>query len=51
MEADALHVTDTGRLKSPLGQILRQWFGEGSVLVYDFDKFDGADILSVIERQ
>lgn len=43
-------VSDTGWLKSLWGKFYGQWFGESSVLVYDFDKFDGADILSVIEK-
>lgn len=43
-------ISDTGWLKSLWGKIYGQWFGESAVLVYDFDKFDGADILSVLEQ-
>ena len=43
-------ISDTGWLKSLWGKIYGQWFGESAVLVYDFDKFDGADILSVLEE-
>ncbi len=43
-------VSDTGWLKSLWGKFYGQWFGESAVLVYDFDKFDGADILSKLEK-
>ncbi|NLL56109.1 MAG: AMP-binding protein [Clostridiales bacterium] len=43
-------ISDTGWLKSLWGKFYGQWMGESSVLVYDFEKFDGADILSVIEK-
>ncbi len=42
-------ISDTGWLKSLWGKIYGQWFGESAVLVYDFDKFDGADILKVLQ--
>ncbi len=42
-------ISDTGWLKSLWGKLYGQWFGESAVLVYDFDKFDGADILSVLQ--
>ncbi len=42
-------ISDTGWLKSLWGKMYGQWFGESAVLVYDFDRFDPADILSVIE--
>ena len=42
-------ISDTGWLKSLWGKLYGQWFGETAVLVYDFDKFDGADILSVLQ--
>ncbi len=41
-------ISDTGWLKSLWGKFYGQWFGESAVLVYDFDKFDGADILGVL---
>ncbi len=43
-------ISDTGWLKSLWGKIYGQWFGESAVMVYDFDKFDGADILGVLEK-
>ena len=45
-----LTISDTGWLKSLWGKMYGQWFGESAVLVYDFDKFDGADILSKLEK-
>lgn len=42
-------ISDTGWLKSLWGKIYGQWFGESAVLVYDFEKFDGADILGVLQ--
>ncbi len=41
-------ISDTGWLKSLWGKFYGQWFGESAVLVYDFDKFDGADMLGVL---
>ena len=48
---DGLHLTisDTGWLKSLWGKLYGQWFGESAVLVYDFQKFNGADILEKLE--
>ena len=43
-------ISDTGWLKSLWGKFYGQWFGESAILVYDFDKFDGEDILSVLEK-
>lgn len=43
-------ISDTGWLKSLWGKFYGQWLGETSVLVYDFDKFDGDSILSVIAK-
>lgn len=43
-------ISDTGWLKSLWGKLYGQWFGESAVLVYDFNKFDGADILRVLEK-
>ena len=45
-----LTISDTGWLKSLWGKLYGQWFGESAVLVYDFDKFDGADILEKLEK-
>lgn len=43
-------ISDTGWLKSLWGKFYGQWFGESAVLVFDFDKFDGAEVLSVLEK-
>ena len=43
-------ISDTGWLKSLWGKIYGQWFGESAVFVYDFEKFDGADILEKLEK-
>ena len=43
-------VSDTGWAKSLWGKFYGQWFGETAHLIYDFDKFDGADILSKLEK-
>ncbi len=44
-------ISDTGWLKSLWGKFYGQWFGESAILVYDFDKFNGEDILSVLESE
>ena len=43
-------ISDTGWLKSLWGKFYGAWFGESAVLVYDFNKFDGQDILGVLEK-
>ncbi len=43
-------ISDTGWLKSLWGKFYGQWFGESAILVYDFDKFNGEDILSVLDK-
>ena len=43
-------ISDTGWLKSLWGKFYGQWLGESAVFVYDFEKFDGADILSKLEK-
>lgn len=52
VEDGGLHFTisDTGWLKSLWGKFYGQWFGESAILVYDFDKFDGEDILKVLSE-
>ncbi|MDR0952254.1 MAG: AMP-binding protein [Oscillospiraceae bacterium] len=44
---DGLHLTisDTGWAKAMWGKLYGQWLCEAAVFVYDFDKFDAADIL------
>ena len=43
-------VSDSGWAKSLWGKYYGQWMGESANLVYDFDKFEGADILSKLEK-
>ncbi len=43
-------ISDTGWAKSLWGKFYGQWMGETAHLIYDFDKFDGEDILSVLEK-
>ena len=43
-------ISDTGWLKSLWGKFYGQWLGESAVFVYDFEKFDGADILDKIAK-
>ncbi|MBE6709341.1 MAG: acetyl-CoA synthetase [Ruminococcaceae bacterium] len=44
-------VSDTGWMKSIWGKMYGQWFGETAILVYDFDRFNAPDILSVLESE
>ena len=52
VEDGGLHFTisDTGWLKSLWGKFYGQWLGESAVLIYDFDKFKGDDILWVLQH-
>ncbi len=43
-------ISDTGWAKSLWGKYYGQWMGETANFVYDFEKFDGADILAKIEK-
>ncbi len=45
-----LTISDTGWLKAMWGKIYGQWFGESAIFVYDFNKFEPADILSKLEQ-
>ena len=49
---DGLHLTisDTGWAKSMWGKLYGQWLCEGAVFVYDFDRFDPADILPMFKK-
>ncbi len=52
VDPDGLHFTiaDTGWGKALWGKLYGQWLMEAGVFTYDFDKFDAADILSMIEK-
>lgn len=43
-------ISDTGWLKSLWGKFYGQWFGESAVMVFDFDKFNGEEILQVLSK-
>lgn len=48
----SLHLTvaDTGWAKAAWGKIFGQWLCEAAVFVYDHDRFNAADMLSVISK-
>ncbi len=52
VEPGGLHFTisDTGWGKALWGKMYGQWLGESAVFVYDFEKFNAADILEKIEK-
>ena len=49
---DGLHFTisDTGWGKALWGKLYGQWLCEGAVFVYDFDRFDAADIMPMFAK-
>ena len=49
---DSIHMTiaDTGWAKCTWGKFYGQWFMEGCQVVYDFDRFHGGEILSLIQK-
>ncbi|MBQ4370416.1 MAG: AMP-binding protein, partial [Oscillospiraceae bacterium] len=49
---DGLHLTisDTGWAKAMWGKLYGQWLSEAAVFVYDFDRFDAADILPMFAK-
>ena len=51
-ERDGLHFTisDTGWGKSLWGKLYGQWLCEGAVFVYDFDRFNAADIMPMFKK-
>jgi acetyl-CoA synthetase len=52
VEPDGIHFTiaDTGWGKAVWGKLYGQWFMESCVFVYDFDKFDPAEIMDIIGK-
>ncbi len=52
VERDGLHFTisETGWGKALWGKLYGQWLCEGSVFVYDFDRFDGEKILPMFKE-
>ena len=49
---DGLHFTisDTGWAKAAWGKIYGQWLCEAPIFVYDFDRFDAADLLPMFAK-
>jgi acetyl-CoA synthetase len=45
-----LSVSDTGWMKAFWGKMYGQWFAESAIMVYDFDRFNGEDILKIVEK-
>ena len=52
VQRGGLHLTisDSGWAKCAWGKIYGQWLCEGTLFVYDFDRFDAADILGMIKE-
>lgn len=52
VDPDGLHLTisDTGWAKAAWGKIYGQWLCEAGLFVYDFDRFEAADILPLFEQ-
>ncbi len=52
VDPEGLHLTisDTGWAKAAWGKIYGQWLCEAALFVYDFDKFDAADILPLFSE-
>ena len=52
VDPDGLHFTisDTGWAKAMWGKLYGQWLCKAATFVYDFDRFDAADILPMFEK-
>ncbi len=52
VDPDGLHLTisDTGWAKAMWGKFYGQWLCEAATFVYDFDRFDAADILPMFSK-
>lgn len=52
VDPDGLHFTisDTGWAKAMWGKLYGQWLCEAPIFVYDFDRFDAADILPMFAK-
>jgi len=52
VDPDGLHLTisDTGWAKAMWGKMFGQWLCEAALFVYDFDRFDSADILPMFAK-
>ncbi len=52
VDPDGLHFTisDTGWAKAAWGKLYGQWLCEAPLFIYDFDRFDAADILPMFKK-
>ena len=52
VDPEGLHFTisDTGWAKAMWGKLYGQWLSEAAIFVYDFDRFDAADILPMFQK-
>ena len=52
VDPDGLHLTisDTGWMKALWGKMYGQWLCEAAVLVYDFDRFDAHELLTLFKE-
>ncbi len=52
VDPDGLHFTisDTGWAKAMWGKLYGQWLCEAAIFVYDFDRFDAADIMPMFAK-
>ena len=52
VDPDGLHLTisDTGWAKAMWGKLYGQWLCEAAIFVYDFDRFDAAEILPMFAK-
>ncbi len=52
VDPEGLHYTisDTGWAKAMWGKLYGQWLAEGAIFVYDFDRFDAADIMPMFAK-
>ena len=52
VDPDGLHFTisDTGWAKAMWGKLYGQWLAEAPIFVYDFDRFDAAEILPMFAK-
>ncbi len=52
VDPNGLHwtISDTGWAKAMWGKLYGQWIAEGATFVFDFDRFDAAEILPMFEK-
>ncbi len=52
VQNDGLHLTvaDTGWAKASWGKIYGQWLGGSAVMAYDYERFDAARMMDVLEK-